>query len=139
MQKRVRGILVDNGIITLLKRAKKSETYYVFPGGGVEEGESVKQALKRELKEELGIDANIKSLLIKKRFDRGKTEQIEHFYICEISGGKLGSGTGPEYQHGNRYDGTHEVIQFSINKIKDINLLPEEVKELVLREFGFKK
>lgn len=135
MQKRVRGILVDDGIITLLKRVKKSETYYVFPGGGVEEGESVKQALKRELKEELGIDANIRKLLTKKRFDRGKTKQIEYFYICETSSGKLGTGKGPEYQPGNSYDGTHEVVQFFINKMKDLNLLPEEVKELVLREF----
>lgn len=135
MQKRVRGILVDKGIITLLKRVKKSETYYVFPGGGVEEGESVKQALKRELKEELGIDTNIKSLLTKKRFDRDETKQIEYFYICETAGGKLGSGKGPEYQSGNAYEGTHKVVQFPINKIKNLNLLPKEVKESVLREF----
>ncbi len=139
MQKRVRGILVDKGTITLLKRVKKSEAYYVFPGGGVEKGESVRQALKRELKEELGIDVNIIKLLVKKRFDRGKTEQIEYFYICEKTGGKIGTGEGPEFQPGNEYDGTHEVVQFPINKIKDINLLPKEVKESVLREYKFKE
>jgi 8-oxo-dGTP diphosphatase len=132
MQKRVRGILVDKGIITLLKRVKKSETYYVFPGGDVEEDESVKQALKRELKEELGIDVNIRKLLVKKRFDRGKTEQIEYFYICEKTGGKIGTGECPEFQPGNEYDGTHEVVQFPINKIKTLRFLPEEVKESAL-------
>jgi len=135
MQKRVRGILVDGGVITLLKRVKKSEVYYVFPGGGVEEGESVLQALKRELKEEFGVEVKVKKLLAKKRFDREKTEQIEYFYVCETTGGKIGTGSGPEYQPGNEYNGTHEVVQFPINKIKNLNLLPEEVKELVMREF----
>jgi mutator protein MutT len=139
MQKRVRGILVDNGTITLLKRVKKGDIYYVFPGGGVEKGESVKQALKRELEEELGIDVNIKKLLTKKRFDREETKQIEYFYICETAGGKIGTGEGPEFQPGNKYDGTHEVVQSPINKIKTLRLLPEEVKELVLREYKFKK
>lgn len=126
---------MDNGIITLLKRVKKGDIYYVFPGGSVEDGEGIKQALTRELKEELGIEVSIKKLLTKKRFDREEIGQIEYFYICEILGRKLGSGTGPEYQHGNAYDGTHEVVQFPMNKIKDLNLLPEEVKGLVLREF----
>lgn len=139
MQKRVRGILVDNGIVTLLKRTKKRETYYVFPGGGVEEGESVKQALKRELKEELGIDVNIKKLLTKQYSDQPLKNQIVYFYTCEITGGKMGSGKGPEYQLGNTYEGSREIVQFPISKIKNLNLLPKEVKELILREFLEKK
>ena len=53
MQKRVRGILIKDGMIALIKRTRDGETFYVFPGGGVEEGETEEQALKREIKEEL--------------------------------------------------------------------------------------
>ena len=53
MQKRVRRILIKDGMIALIKRTRDGETFYVFPGGGVEEGETEEQALKREIKEEL--------------------------------------------------------------------------------------
>lgn len=39
-----------------MRRIKDSEEYYVFPGGGVEEGESSDEALEREIKEELSFD-----------------------------------------------------------------------------------
>jgi len=139
MQKRVRGILINKGMIVLIKRVKKHETYYVFPGGGVEKGESLKGSLKRELKEELGIEANIKKLLFKRRFDKPGIDQIEYFYLCEIIGGVIGTGDGPEYDPVNKYEGTHEVLQLPIRNVKDLNLLPLEVKDLVLQNYANEK
>jgi 8-oxo-dGTP diphosphatase len=52
------GILVaDDGSILLTKRplGKPYEGYWEFPGGKVEEGEEIVDALKREFVEELGV------------------------------------------------------------------------------------
>ena len=52
------GILVRNGSIFLVRRSAKKERHageWNFPGGGIEEGETPEQALKREMFEELGI------------------------------------------------------------------------------------
>jgi 8-oxo-dGTP diphosphatase len=55
------GILRESGMILACQR-KRTATYplkWEFPGGKVEEGESPQEALRRELHEELGIDASI--------------------------------------------------------------------------------
>ena len=63
MKDRVRGILIQNGSIALMHRIKKINNevldYYVVPGGGVENGESLEEALKREMLEEVGIGIRI--------------------------------------------------------------------------------
>ncbi len=53
------GILLRNGRV-LAGRRKRTARYplkWEFPGGKIEEGESARQALVRELREELAIDA----------------------------------------------------------------------------------
>lgn len=85
---RVRGILIENEVITIIKRTRDGETFYVFPGGGVEKGETEEQALKREMKEELGLDVLVKELVTKQNFGKPKSKEcINFFYICEKKGG----------------------------------------------------
>jgi 8-oxo-dGTP diphosphatase len=59
MQKQIefiaRGFIFQNGKVLLCKR--KDRDYYFFPGGHIEFGEFVEDALKREIKEE--IDAEV--------------------------------------------------------------------------------
>ena len=55
----VTGALIENGRVLLCLRTKERTWcpgVWDFPGGHVELGESVEVALKRELREELGID-----------------------------------------------------------------------------------
>lgn len=55
-----RAVVVDqNGNIALLHVA--NENYYKLPGGGIEGSEDKIEALKRECKEEIGCDIEVKS------------------------------------------------------------------------------
>ena len=56
-----RGVCVQEGKI-LLCRAKGGATTYL-PGGHVEFGETGRQALVREVKEEMGVDAETGAVL----------------------------------------------------------------------------
>jgi len=136
MRKRVRAIIFEGDNVILIKRMKPGrELYWVFPGGMVEEGENIKDALIRECKEELGIKIKVGELLTKKIFDLYEEKFLEYFYFCEKTGGKLGTGNGPEFsEYKDKGWGTHEPVLIPKNKIKEINLLSEEVKNLLLAD-----
>jgi len=59
-----------------------------FPGGKIEEGEQPREALHRELDEELGIDANIGDEVarIKHRYKSGGAVELRFFLVREFNG-----------------------------------------------------
>jgi ADP-ribose pyrophosphatase YjhB (NUDIX family) len=56
---RVSAILSWNERVLLCRHEKGEKEYWLLPGGGVNSGESLVDALHRELGEELGIDADV--------------------------------------------------------------------------------
>jgi 8-oxo-dGTP diphosphatase len=56
---RVSAILRREERLLLCRHEKAGREYWLLPGGGVDAGESLAQALHRELTEELGIEANL--------------------------------------------------------------------------------
>ncbi len=55
MRIRAAGILVDNGGVLLVEHRKNGKSYWLLPGGGVQSGEAIQCALKRELIEEVRL------------------------------------------------------------------------------------
>ncbi len=53
---RVSAVLRWHGRILLCRHEKPGKQYWLLPGGGVNAGESLMDALNRELREELGIE-----------------------------------------------------------------------------------
>ena len=56
---RVSAILRWRGQLLLIRHEKPGKEYWLLPGGGVNSGESLTDALQRELDEELGITADV--------------------------------------------------------------------------------
>jgi len=121
-------IIIDNGKILLLYRFKNGKEYYVFPGGGVEDGESTIRAAVREAKEETGLDVAIS----KKMWEYEGRGRLEHFYLVERFSGELKIGGLEENRQSK--DNVYRLEWVNLDKVADINLLPEDMKAQLLKE-----
>jgi len=132
--KRVRAVIIKDAKVLTIKRTKSNETYWVIPGGGVEDKETNEEALVREAKEELGIDIKIDKLILEMDSKKPETiNQKEYFYLCNIKGGKMGSGQGPEFSENSKYIGTHDIEWLSIKDLTDFDLRPDDIKDFIQR------
>lgn len=136
---RVAGIIFMNGGIALMHRVgvlkrKDIQEYYTFPGGGLEEGETLEQGTIREIKEEFGIDVEVVKKLYE--LESKKFNQKEYFFLCEYIGGKFGTGEGPEFSNNPKYIDSGKYLPEIIKKedVKNIPLLPPEIKEKLVED-----
>ena len=131
---RVAGIIFMNGGVALMHRVgvlkrKDIQEYYTFPGGGLEEGETLEEGTIREIKEEFGIEVEVVKKLYELKSE--KFNQKEYFFLCEYIGGEFGTGEGPEFSNNPKYIDSGKYLPEIVKKedVKNIPLLPPEIKE----------
>jgi ADP-ribose pyrophosphatase YjhB (NUDIX family) len=59
---RAEGIIINKDRIKILVQCDLEESFYRFPGGGIEFGESASEAIKRELIEEFDLQISVGDL-----------------------------------------------------------------------------
>jgi 8-oxo-dGTP diphosphatase len=89
----VAAIIYFENKILCVQRPKNKLSYisqkFEFPGGKIEQGETQKAALKRELFEELNIVTDIRSLFLTVVHEYPDFELTMHSYICEVQTNEL--------------------------------------------------
>jgi 8-oxo-dGTP pyrophosphatase MutT (NUDIX family) len=89
---RAAAVIISNGRVALIERRRDGDVYYLFPGGHVEEGETLAQTVRREVWEELGLEVEAGRMLAEVIYDG----VVQSYFLAEIRGGSFGSGTGAE-------------------------------------------
>lgn len=110
---RVSALCIREGHVLLIEHKSFApedpdlpKSYWILPGGAVERGETLDEALKREMKEETGLACSVGSLLFIKELlypYPGLVEQgsVHHSvslgFCCRVTGGTMITGKDPEY------------------------------------------
>lgn len=131
---RVACVIKNNGKVLLHKN--KDDDFFALPGGRVAVGEDSVATLKREFKEEIGTDIEVKEFegLIENFFEYSDKKYHELMLLFEA-----------EFCDKNYYDkekivgiednGKLEFVWKSIKEIKDLDVRPKFLKEkIVLNE-----
>ena len=87
----VAAIIIKNDkyFIAQRNRNKHMGLSWEFPGGKVEKGETFEIALKREIKEELNIEINVKNKLGEENYKDDKINVNLHYFICSHAKGEI--------------------------------------------------
>jgi 8-oxo-dGTP diphosphatase len=90
MKRVVAGLILQNGKLLVCQRTRHQTMplKWEFPGGKIEEGEQPRDALRRELEEELGILATIGDEVarIQHEYPNGAMVELRFFAVREYRG-----------------------------------------------------
>ena len=77
-------IVKDNRIFATQRGYGEFKDGWEFPGGKLEPGESAREALVREIREELDVDIRVGKLLETVEYDYPEFHLTMHCFICEL-------------------------------------------------------
>lgn len=122
MRERSGAVIVRNGFLLVVKRSRSHKRFFVLPGGGVEEGETIEEACLREVLEETGLTVRIDKKLIIVEAEK----QREHYFLVTILGGSPIIGE-PEV---NRQTSENNFHLHWISKAQIDLLQPEQMRSI---------
>ena len=126
----ITGILKDKDLFLAVKRNESDDLFpgaWEFPGGHLEKGETLKEGLKRELKEEIGFTEEFEPI-ITNYYDKIKEkngELIHHLeidFIINVDSSKININLSNEHYDYKWVTKDSEYLdEFIKNKLSNLN------------------
>jgi mutator protein MutT len=132
----VGAVLVHEGRLLLIRRAKEPlRGRWLVPGGTVEWGETLEQALVREVEEETGLVVKPREVVaVLDRIHREADAVVHHFvivdYLCDFVSGTLRAGSDAQdaalvpLADVPAYDVPHEAMEVVQEGLRRLGLRP---------------
>jgi len=126
-----RAVVICDGKLLATKMRDQRGIYYILPGGGQQPGETLRDTVRRECREEVGVEVEVGPLLyvreyIGKNHDfsprHKQFHQLEHVFLCTTADPHACS---PGSEIDNHQIG---VAWLALEALADIRFYPESIK-----------
>ena len=124
MKRVVAGLIVKDGKLLVCQRTRHQTMplKWEFPGGKIEEGEQPRDALRRELEEELGILATVGNEIVRIRHEYPNGGMVElRFFIVREYDGEIENRIFRDLQWSAPKDlGNYDFLEADASLVKDL-------------------
>lgn len=139
-----KAIIIQNKYILLTTNKDKDGQFFLLPGGGQQPGETLAEAVKRECREEVGVEVEVGRLWLIREYIGKNHEfaaydhdvhQIEFMFECTLPPGQSPvEGSEPDiWQTGFAW--------LPLSKLSDYRIYPSQLKDFLgedAADFEFK-
>lgn len=124
----------DKVLLVELKSPITNEWTWMPPGGGVEFGESLEEALIREFSEETGLKINVQKRVRIHELIKPPIHAIEFYYLVERINGDIKLGADPEML--SQHQLLRDIGFFSKDEIEHLNVQPDFLRKISWKSFS---
>lgn len=125
------AVLIENNQVLCISCKYEDGEYFLFPGGGLEAGETMEEAAVREMFEETGLIVKIKKMIyvndwIKDR--KTNTRVLNIFFLVERKGGEIIPGE----KDGGK---VKEIKWIDLKNIKHLDMRPKFIADNLYADY----
>lgn len=130
-----KAIVLHGGRVLLNRCVSRFGDYYALPGGGQEQGETLLEAVRREVMEEAGLSVRPMRLsaiceIISENRPEGLNHKIYFVFLCALDDARpVPPSNRDSYQTG--------VEWVPLSEVRKVNLFPRAVRDNIMELVGY--